>query len=104
MGGALSIDGGLVALSNVTLQNNEAEGTTGSAGSSGALRTAGPGGTGQIGGNSQGGAIYIAAGTLTLDDDQITGNTALGGAGGKGGTGGLAGLISYSTALNVFTR
>ena len=94
VGGAFLVDGGQVALSKVTLMNNEARGTTGAQGSVGASRTAGPGGPGHAGGNSQGGAIYLAAGSLTLTDDKITGNIAQGGAGGEGGTGGLAGSFT----------
>ena len=93
VGGAFLIDGGAVALSNVTLQNNEAKGTTGRQGSQGASRTAGPGGIGSTGGNSHGGAIYLAAGSLTLLDDNVTGNVAVGGTGGKGGTGGPGGTF-----------
>ncbi len=88
VGGGLLVDGGLVTLDNVTLSNNEARGNTGATGSSGGSLTSGPGGPGKLGFNSQGGGIYIAAGTLTLHNDAITGNVAQGGAGGRGGTGG----------------
>jgi fibronectin-binding autotransporter adhesin len=93
VGGGLLVDGGTVTLTNVTLKDNEALGGAGAQGSTGASRTAGPGGPGHRGYSGQGGAIYIAAGSLTLDDDVITGNFAVGGAGGKGGTGGFGGTV-----------
>ena len=93
-GGALLIDGGSVALSNIMVKNNEARGTTGAQGSVGASRSAGTGGPGRAGGKSEGGAIYIAAGSLTLNDDPITGNIARGGAGGSGGSGGIGGTFA----------
>ena len=94
VGGALLIDGGAVALSNVNLNDNAAVGTKGTTGFSGASRTGGPGGHGGAGGNGEGGAIYMAAGSLTLTDDTITGNTAHGGQGGLGGSGGLGGTLT----------
>ncbi len=91
VGGALLIDGGAVALSNVKLNDNAADGTTGSKGFQGASRTGGPGGHGGAGYNGEGGAIYVAGGSLTLKNDSITGNAAKGGKGGIGGSGGLGG-------------
>jgi fibronectin-binding autotransporter adhesin len=93
VGGGLLVDGGTVTLTNVQLEHNEALGGTGAKGSTGASRTAGPGGPGHKGFSGQGGAIYIAAGSLTLDNDLITGNLAVGGAGGRGGTGGFGGTV-----------
>jgi fibronectin-binding autotransporter adhesin len=94
VGGGLLIDGGAVALSNVKLTNNDAVGTTGTTGFQGASRTGGPGGRGGAGGNGEGGAIYMAAGSLTLNNDLITGNSAQGGLGGLGGSGGLGGTLT----------
>ncbi len=91
VGGGLLVNGGNVSLNNVTLTDNEALGATGAQGSKGASGTAGPGGPGHRGNPGEGGAIYIAAGSLTLDNDSIFGNVARGGNGGLGGTGGLAG-------------
>jgi hypothetical protein len=90
VGGGLLVDGGAVTLNNVTMKDNEVLGRAGVQGSSGGSATSAPGGPGKPGGNAQGGAIYIAAGTLTLDNDAIMGNIAKGGVGGVGGTGGNA--------------
>ena len=94
VGGGVLMDGGLVTMSKVSFKDNKAEGGTGATGFLGASRTGGPGGPGGAGGAGQGGAIYLAAGVLTLKDDMITGNTAAGGFGGEGGTGGLAGTLT----------
>ncbi len=88
IGGGLLIDGGSVRLSNVTLQGNQASGGAGASGAPGNAVSAGPGGPGASGGSGKGGGIYISTGTLTLNDDIITGNVAKGGNGGIGGTGG----------------
>ena len=94
VGGGLLMDGGLVTMSKVSFTGNSAEGQSGATGFLGASVTGGPGGPGGAGGIGQGGAIYLAAGTLTLTDDLITGNVASGGLGGVGGTGGLAGTLT----------
>ena len=94
VGGGLLMDGGLVTMSKVSFEGNAARGNTGITGFVGASVTGGPGGPGGAGGIGQGGAIYLAAGTLTLANDLITGNTAQGGTGGVGGTGGLAGTLT----------
>ena len=96
VGGGILMDGGVVALSNVAMESNMAHGATGGTGFLGASVTGGPGGPGGQGGAGQGGAIYLAAGNLTLTDDVITGNTAKGGKGGEGGTGGLGGTLTPS--------
>jgi hypothetical protein len=101
VGGALVVDGGLVTLSQVTLQGNKAGGIDGSAGKAGTNGgtapiagggTGGnPGGKGTAGTNALGGAIYLARGVLQLTGDTIAGNTAQGGKGGTGGVGGSGG-------------
>ena len=91
VGGALLIDGGLVAATNVDFNDDAAVGSTGSKGFQGASRTGGPGGHGR-GRQWRRGAIYITAGSLTLNGDTITGNTASGGKGGVGGDGGVGGF------------
>ena len=101
VGGGLLVDGGNVTLKNVTLTGNEARGSSGSQGSTGASGTAGPGGPGGRGAAGEGGAIYVASGSLTLDDDTLKGNVARGGEGGLGGTGGLAGT---DTGFFIFVR
>jgi hypothetical protein len=94
VGGGVLMDGGLVAMSQVAIESNSAQGATGKGGFVGASVTAGPGGPGGPGMIGQGGAIYLAAGSLTLTNDLITGNTARGGLGGAGGTGGLGGTLT----------
>ena len=80
-GGALSVDGGTVALTNASIINNQAVGAAGAAGT---------GGAGGNGASGLGGGIYLAGGSLTLNDDTVANNVARGGAGGNGG-GGAAG-------------
>ena len=101
-GGGLLIDGGTVALSGVSLANNTAAGAAGIDGASGSSATSqqptgGVGGNGGNGGDAQGGGIYLAGGSLSLVNDQVTGNKALGGAGGAGGYGGNG----YSVFITV---
>ncbi len=81
-GGGLLDNGGAVSLTNVTVINNQAVGADGAAGSAGGQ--SGPGGDG---GSGQGGGLYLAGGSLTLNDDLIASNAARGGAGGAGGLG-----------------
>ncbi len=99
-GGAFLINGGAVSLTGITLKNNEALGKTGAQGTSGGSATSASGGPGKVGLNAKGGAIYVAAGSLTLNDDVLTGNLAHGGAGGQGGTGGEG----YATTTFGFFR
>ena len=61
-------------------------------GSAAAAPLGGSGGLGGNGGSGSGGALYLAAGTVTLLDDTASGNAAHGGAGGAGGTGGAGGF------------
>ncbi len=92
LGGGLLISGAAVTLSNVTMQDNQAQGPAGAAGAGGK-----PGLAGKAGGNAEGasgGAIYLASGSLTLLNDTITENTARGGQGGEGGAGGGQGTKS----------
>jgi len=88
VGGALLIDGGQVSLDGVALLDNEAAGAHGAYGTPGLTGLGGPGGNGGAGGNAMGGGIYLAAGSLTLNDSTIAGDVAQGGAGGPGGQGG----------------
>src|SRR5262249_42027345 len=75
-GGGLLVDGGAVALTDVTVAGNQAVGAAGTAGANG--------------GNALGGGIYLAGGSLTLNHDIIQGNVARGGTGGNGWAGGSA--------------
>jgi hypothetical protein len=82
-GGGLYVAGGMGTLINTTLFSNIAQ--------------AGPGGNiyysstfggswpvGQPGGNAFGGALYVTGGTVTLNADTLSSNTARGGKGGSG--------------------
>ena len=85
LGGALLIDGGTVEMTHVALTKNRAQGLAGASGAAaGSSQAAGGGGNGDPG---RGGGIYLAAGTLSLNNDTISGNFALGGDGGNGGCG-----------------
>jgi hypothetical protein len=44
-----------------------------------------------MGGNGQGGGVYVASGVVTFNTPAVTGNSAAGGAGGVGGNGGTGG-------------
>ncbi len=86
LGGALLVDGGTVWMTRVALSNNQAQGARGADGAAGDGR-AGGGGGGNAG-DAHGGGIYLAAGTLGLNNDQLSNNSALGGTGGSGGDAG----------------
>ena len=75
-GGGLLVDGGNVTLSNVAAFSNQAVGASGAAGLPGASGQ--NGGHGGNGGAAAGGGIYLASGSLTLINANISGNTAPG--------------------------
>src|SRR5262245_155935 len=77
-GGAIYSQGTL-SLDTVTLLNSTAQGSAGTTGAPGA-----PGSTGTA---AWGGAIYVAAGSLTLNNSTLASDAAVGGAGGAGGAG-----------------
>ena len=90
-GGGIDKEGGSLTLTGVTIRNNVSAGGNGSPGFGGFPGQVGdptadgsPGGAGTI---AEGGGIYNAAGTLTVTDSTISGNTARGGTGGTGGIG-----------------
>jgi hypothetical protein len=90
-GGAI-YSSGTLTLSSVTVQNNEAVGGIGNSGSdasNGSLFTgfaaAHSAASGSGGGNAYGGGLYVAGGTVTLNDAIFNSNVAQGGAGGGGG-------------------
>jgi hypothetical protein len=87
-GGGLSVLGGTVSLTNVTVSDNQAVGADGA---DGTAAGSGPGGAGIDGSSGLGGGIYLGGGSLTLNDDTIGRNVARGGAGGDGGSGGKGG-------------
>jgi hypothetical protein len=77
-GGAIYSRGNL-RLSEVTVQNNTAQGVNGLTGNDNPINP-----DGLPGGDARGGGLYVAGGTATLLLDTISGNSALGGAGGRG--------------------
>lgn len=72
----LTVDGGALHLTGVTLSDGSATGAAGHAG--------GGGGGGAAG---LGGALYVAAGSASLSHVDLAGNAAVGGPGGGGGVG-----------------
>jgi len=101
-GGGIYAAGGMVVLANDTLSSNQAVGGPGGQGGSGgsggrgeptksppvAGKPGGHGGMGGVGGSAHGGAIYLAAGSLSVTASTVQTNSAIGGAGGQGGSGG----------------
>jgi hypothetical protein len=87
LGGGLLIEDAAVTLSDVLVENNSAQGANGVSGAAGHTG-AGAGGIGGDGRPANGGAIYLASGSLFLIDDTISHNNAVGGQGGEGGKGG----------------
>lgn len=88
-GGGILLQQGNLTLDGVTLTGNTAVGANGAAGAS--ATTSGPGGTGGIGVDAAGGALYLAAGTVSITEctlgTAVSGNSAVGGNGGAGGNG-----------------
>ena len=84
-GGGLYISGGTATLTSVNVSSNTARGGDGGMGgcvSNSGIERNTPGGAG---GNGLGGGLYVAAGTIDLHNDTVSGNTAAGGAGGQAG-------------------
>ena len=101
-GGGILNSGGAVTLTSVQLFDNVAVGANGANGANG---TAGPqggsaGGAGAASGG-EGGAIFNAAGSLTLSSCFISTNQAIGGNGGNGGNGGFGGNINAAGTSGV---
>ncbi|HVC96606.1 MAG TPA: LamG-like jellyroll fold domain-containing protein [Pirellulales bacterium] len=69
LGGGVAFVGGIATFSDGAIVNNLASGGSGS----------------QAGNSGLGGAVYVAAGNVTLFTDTIAGNQAKGGSGGQGG-------------------
>jgi len=110
MGGSLYVNSGSVTLINDTFSSNLARGNQGGQGGQGDVGnpgrngapgiTGGPdspggqggtGGHGGSGGNGLGGSLYINSGSVTLTNDTLYNDRALGGQGGSGGQGGRGG-------------
>jgi hypothetical protein len=110
-GGGVYVAGGTVTLNNSTFVTNSAQGGQGGGGFR--IFIAGIGYVGYpsaAGGNGDGGALYVAAGTVTATGDTISGNTAHGGQGGDsykttGGPGGNGyGGAVYAAGATITLR
>ncbi len=89
-GGGLYLAGGTLNLLGVTFQDDVAWGGRGGGGGVGGT-DGGGGGSGGFGGAANGGAAFVAGGTISGSGNQMTSDAAVGGSGGYGGLGGLGG-------------
>ncbi len=101
-GGGLLNSGGTVTLTSVQFFDNVAVGQSGANGANGveggiAGTDGGAGGAGTVG---EGGAIFNAAGSLTLTNCFFNTNEAIGGNGGNGGNGGFGGTAGGVSGRN----
>jgi parallel beta-helix repeat protein len=119
LGGGLYVSGGTASLTNVTLYSNTARGGDGANG--GTVDLCGRTGCskfhvgGGSGGDGLGGGMYVAGGTVSVDNTTVDQNSAVGGTGGsspKGFAQGSAGLgegggiyiaAAASVCLDAFT-
>ncbi len=82
---------------HTSIRSSGPAGSGGNGGNGGGGGEGGRGGSGQSGGNggnggtAQGGGLYVSGGTVTLRDDTLSLDSAVGGAGAAGGKGGLGG-------------
>lgn len=83
---------------------NGGDGGNGKPGDQAASLKNGNGGDGGDGGDASGGGIYMAAGTLTIQNAEIDSNSAQGGSGGAGGAPGIHTSISHSGLKVIATR
>jgi hypothetical protein len=88
-GGGLNLADGTVTLTSATLSSNMAQGGGGGQpGKEGAAANYEyAGGNGGAGGSGDGAGLHASAGTITLRQDSVSGNSALGGAGAPGNPG-----------------
>lgn len=87
-GGAIYSDGTALTVSGCTFYNNSAGNDSDGSGGGGSYNFSGingSSGVGGTGGNSRGGAIYIAAGTTVITSSTFANNNAKAGSGGIGG-------------------
>lgn len=101
-GGGIYVAGGTVSLTDTALVSLSAYGGNGGGGGNGASSSSrsaygGDGGNGGNGGVGEGGAIYVAAGTLSILRGSLINGTGSGGSGGSGGGGGSAYASSSSS-------
>ncbi len=126
MGAGLYVSGGTVSVSQGAIAGNHATGGAGQNGAGGGAYSVGASltfnkvalignsalggnavGVGAVGGNAQGGELFVSGGQASLTDSQVTNNgsaAALGGNGGIGGNGGNAqggGIYAINTALTL---
>jgi hypothetical protein len=125
IGGGVYVGGGSLSLASTTVSGDQAVGGqggtgglgghaamgslggigsifgTGSGGGGGSIPLGGSGGLGGAGGTGSGAGLYLAAGTVTLNADTFSGNTATGGAGGTGGTGGDGGFAGGLSGIGT---
>ncbi len=100
-GGGIYVAGGTVLLNNDSFRSNQAvggpggDGGTGGSGGHGS-KPGGVGGAGGVAAPGSGGAIFLAAGSLTLSKTTLQNNSAMGGSGGQGGLGGAGTLVAGS--------
>jgi hypothetical protein len=114
LGGGLYVDGGTASLTNVILSGNTAQGGNGADGFQSPYQRRHPVPPGN-GGNGLGGGMYVAAGTVTLRQTTVSGNTATGGTAGQpvqgqkakdglGEGGGLYLASGSAVSLDSFTQ
>ena len=109
-GGGVYVAGGTSWSPTIPSQPTRPSAATGGKGGMGGDGILGkPGGDGGDGGQAgpaDGGAIYLAQGSLTIDLSTLQANSAVGGAGGQGGTGGAGSslLVSTSTGHHPLQR
>src|SRR6516225_8011232 len=92
-GGGIYVAGGTVTLTNDTLSSNKAVGGNGGEGSVNSITSSAGGagsngvvtGPGGNGGAGSGGGLYLAGGSVTLTNNTLSSNQAVGGSGGPGG-------------------
>src|SRR5262249_56399126 len=82
LGGAVYVAAGTVIMTGNTWSANTAQGGRGGDGGDGFSNFDAYGGYGGNGGYGRGGALYVAAGTVTVTNDTACANTAQGGRGG----------------------
>ena len=83
LGGGMYLGGGVVSLTNNILSSNSAQGGQGGAGVNQVAVFRGGPTRGGPGGNGFGAGLYVGGGTVTLRDDSVTKNAAVGGEGGS---------------------
>jgi hypothetical protein len=97
LGGAVYVAAGTVIMTSDTWSANTAQGGRGGDGGGGYTddyNWTTYGGNGGDGGSGRGGAVYVVDGTVNVNSDSLSANTAQGGRGGDGGVGYNTGFYS----------